>query len=108
MGIMAASETTQNICVPREACSSGRINNASALPIPESARLKTDPGGANGSRIGERRVDHQLRPRAKPFGEQPQPQHRDSQHDACRCVRLPTSASTISATNCRAKPAIAT
>ena len=43
MGIMAASETTQNICVPREACSSGRINNASALPIPESARLKPTP-----------------------------------------------------------------
>ncbi len=26
-----------------EACSSGRINNASALPIPESARLKPTP-----------------------------------------------------------------
>lgn len=40
---MAASDTTQNICVPREACSNGSTNSASALPIPESARLKPTP-----------------------------------------------------------------
>ncbi len=43
MGIMAASETTQNICVPREACSSGRINNASALADPGECPAETDP-----------------------------------------------------------------
>ena len=61
MGIMAASETTQNICVPREACSSGRINNASALPIPE--RFGADPAPDNGFS----RVLALLGPKAKPL-----------------------------------------
>ncbi len=102
MGIMAASETTQNICVPREACSSGRINNASALPIPESARLKPTPGGANGSRIGERRVDHQLRPPGQtPSANSHSPSIAIASTIPAVACGCPTSASTISATNCR-------
>ena len=54
MGIMAASETTQNICVPSELQQRQNKQRQRAAD-PGERPAETDPGGANGGGIGERR-----------------------------------------------------